>query len=155
MRLSTYRWLAPVPACVALQTSFGSFYATGVFTSRLHAPLLTYALGYSAAFLSASLTAAGIFLHRRPPPNSPARSLALLSAALLAVAAFLPTFSSPTSPTILLFAASAALGAGYGVIYVVSISVLQAWVPEHPGTATGAVVASGGVGTLLYVASEF
>lgn len=152
MRLSTYRWLVPVPACFALQTSFGSFYATGVFSSRLHDPLVTYALGYSAAFLSVSLTAAGIILHRRPPPNSPARSLALLSAALLAVAAFLPAFSSPTSPTGLLYAASAALGSGYGVLYVVSISVLQAWVPDHPGTATGALVSCGGAGTLFYIA---
>lgn len=155
MRLSTYRWLVPGPACVLLQVSFGSFYAYGVFSSRLSTPALTYGLGLAAALLSASLTAAGLALHRRPPPASPARGLALGSAALLAAAAALPVFAgtAPAAPRpLFLAAAAAALGAGYGALYVVSIHTAQAWFPEAPGTATGAVVAAGGAGTLLYIA---
>lgn len=155
MRLSTYRWLVPGPACVLLQVSFGSFYAYGVFSSRLSTPALTYALGLAAALLSASLTAAGISLHRRPPPASPARRLALASAAFLAAAAALPAFAgtAPAAPRPAFLAiAAAALGTGYGVLYVVSIHTVQAWFPEAPGTATGAVVAAGGAGTLFYVA---
>jgi MFS family permease len=153
MMLSAYRWLVPAPACALLQSSFGSFYAYGVFTSRLHAPALTYALGLSAALLSGCLTAAGLALHRSPPPRSPARALALLSAALLGIAGVLPVFAAPDNPRpVVLALAAGALGAGYGVLYVVSIHVVQAWFPEAPGTATGVIVAAGGAGTLGYVA---
>lgn len=153
MRLSLYRWLVPGPACVLLQTSFGGFYAYGVFSSRLHAPALTYALGFSAAVLSGGLTAAGLALHRRPAPHSPVRALALLAAALLGIAGFLPVFAAPDDPRPLpLAAAAGALGAGYGVLYVVSIHAVQAWFPEAPGTATGVIVAAGGAGTLAHVA---
>jgi MFS family permease len=143
MRLATSRWLYQVPACILLQSSFGAFYACGVFASR--SPPLTSALGLASGFLSAAITTAGLALHAsvaRPRP------LALIAAVLLAAQAVLPLAST----LIALYTAAAALGVAYGILYVVSITVAQAWVPEQPGTATGAVVFAGGVGTLAYVA---
>jgi MFS family permease len=144
---ATFRWFFPVPACILLQTSFGAFYASGVFASREAS--LTYALGLASATLSVALTGAGLALHHRAHTSS-ARTLALVGAVLLGTQALLP-LALEKQNIAGLHAAAGLLGVGYGFLYVVSIMCAQAWVPEKPGTATGAVVFAGGVGTVAYV----
>lgn len=43
------------------------------------------------------------------------------------------------------------MGVGYGFFYVISVHVSQIRVPIAPGTATGAVIAASGVGSLIFV----
>jgi MFS family permease len=156
MRPSLRRWLAPVPACVLQQIVFGSFYATGVFASRIRSPALTYALGVGAWFLAVAIALAGFALHSHAADRrSPARALSAVGAILLAAQALFPPSLRTEQPNVpLLYLAAVAQGTGYGILYVVSICVLQAWVPESPGTATGGVIFAGGVGTLVFVAFE-
>lgn len=49
----------------------------------------------------------------------------------------------------LLYAAAALAGLGSGAVYVVSIVMLQAWVPESPGMVTGTGLLVGGGGSLF------
>lgn len=49
----------------------------------------------------------------------------------------------------LLFLGAVLLGTGSGALYVASVDVLQAWVPEAPGLITGIGMLFGGTGTLF------
>lgn len=89
----------------------------------------------------------GVLLHSGPAPP---RRLALAGASLLSAQCILPYAVRRDEATVLIVA-GAALGIGYGIIYVLSLAVVQAWVPERPGTATGMAIFAGGVGTLFFV----
>jgi hypothetical protein len=153
MRPSLVRWFLPVPGSFLLQFVFGSFYAIGIFASRMPDPSLTYALGAGAWALAVSLTYAGIAINSETQSGlCQARRLAKLGGGLLFAQVLLPVGLSYFKP--LVWCAAIAMGAGYGMIYIVSLTVLQAWVPDKPGTATGAILFAGGVGTLFFVAVD-
>lgn len=151
MRLSVWRWLAPLPACFALQCVYGLLFAHGVFVSALHDPALTKAVGLLALFTALGITAFGIVLanaihpqrHRHVP-----RTIAFLGSVGIA-AQVLMAFALSKNLNWLLYVSAAIAGLGSGAVYVVSIVILQAWVPESPGMVTGFGLLVGGTGSLF------
>lgn len=151
MRPSVWRWLAPVPACFALQAVYGLLFAHGVFVSALHEPAFTKAVGLVALFTALGITAFGIVLananHPRRHRSTP-RTIAILGSAGIS-AQVLMAFALTRHITWLLYASAALAGIGSGAVYVVSIVMLQAWVPESPGMVTGTGLLVGGGGSLF------
>lgn len=151
MRLSSSRWLGPIPAAFVLQAIYGLLFANGVFASILNDATLTKSLGLSALFISLGITVFGILLHNASHPtvhrNVP-RVTAMFGS--LAIAAqTLTAYGLYENNSFLVYFSSALVGIGSGTVYVVSIILLQAWVPEAPGLATGMGLLVGGAGTLL------
>lgn len=149
MRLSVIRWLRPVPSSLVLQFVYGLLFANGVFASVHHDPDLTKAIGLSALSTAIGITVFGILLSSPDRVgNANARTVALLGAGAIS-AQLLMAGALLIESKFLLFSAAAVLGVGSGSVYVVSIVVLQAWVPEAAGMVTGLGLLVGGAGTLF------
>lgn len=76
------------------------------------------------------------------------RRIALLGSIGIAAQTLMAFALSIDNPLLLYIAATLA-GLGSGAVYVVSIVVLQAWVPESPGMVTGFGLLVGGGGSLF------
>lgn len=153
MRLSRYRWLVPVPAACALQAVFGLMYASAVFVALLDSVDLTRALGVSALFTSLGITLFGVILHAARSPEAyrcAPRRIALVGALGVAAQAGMAVALRRSSAA-LLYSFAVVLGLGSGCLYVVSVAVLLAWVPESPGVVTGAGMLCAGLGSVFGV----
>lgn len=130
---------------------FGLLYASGVFIALIDDPSFTLSIGVAGFFTAVGITLAGILMTRVIPPahavSAPTYIAAAGSLGLLCQV-FMPYALAQHKPA-LLFVAAVALGLGGGCIYVASVDVLQAWVPEAPGLVTGVGMLCGGAGSLL------
>ena len=149
--LSYWRWLGPIPASCLLQSLFGLLYASGVYIALIDDPVFTFAIGLTGLCTSVGITICGITMNRILPSfniSNPPRIIALLGAAGL-VSQLGIAQSLITQNKFLLFTSCATFGLGLGALYVASIDVLQAWVPEAPGVVTGLGMLCGGAGSLI------
>lgn len=153
MRLSHTRWILPIPAAFVLQVVYGALFANGVFSALLNDPTLIKALGLFALSTSLGITAFGMLLHHASDStvysNVP-RILALLGSIAIAAQTLMAYALHIASPLLIYFSAMI-MGLGSGSIYVVSIIILQAWVPESPGAVTGLGLLLGGAGSLFAI----
>ncbi|PXF42926.1 hypothetical protein BWQ96_07373 [Gracilariopsis chorda] len=151
--LRDYRYVVPVPACFLLQALFGLLYAQGVFVALVHTPQYTLAIGLASFFVSVGITLSGVSMsklassspsHAQSAPvyAALAGSVGLSGQTVLALALALDNVH-------LLYAASVLYGTGCGCIYVASVDVLQAWVPESRGFITGVGMLCGAAGSLF------
>lgn len=155
MRLSVWRWLVPIPAAFVLQAVYGLLFANGVFVSVLHDPALTQAVGLTALFTSLGVTAFGVLLHNASDPvvyRSAPRLISLFGSVGIG-AQIIMAYALHHNIHLLLYFAAALVGAGSGSVYVVSIILLQEWVPESAGLVTGTGLLIGGGGSLFGISS--
>lgn len=152
MRLSSWRWYGPIPAAFLLQIVGGTLGANGVFASILNDVTLTRALGLWALCTSVGVTTIGIMLHKASDAtnNSLPRFMALTGSIGIACQAIM-SYALYIHSTPLVYIAACFLGIGCGSIYVVSIVMLQAWIPESPAIATGLGLLFGGGGSLFAI----
>lgn len=97
------------------------------------------------------ITLAGILMTRFVPPSHSILApvyVASVGAFGMLAQVLMPHALAHDKP-LLLLASAVALGLGAGCIYVASVDVLQAWVPEAPGLVTGVGMLFGGAGSLL------
>lgn len=148
---SYWRWLGPIPACCLLQSLFGLLYASGVYIALIDDPVFTFAIGLTGLCTAVGITLCGIAMNRILPSfniSNPPRIIALLGTAGL-VSQLTIAQSLITKNKFLLFTSCSTFGLGLGALYVASIDVLQAWVPEAPGVVTGLGMLCGGAGSLI------
>ncbi|CAN8067233.1 unnamed protein product [Agarophyton chilense] len=151
MRLSNWRWFGPIPAAFVLQAVFGLQFANGVFASFLDDPVLTQALGLAALFVSLGITAFGVLLYYASDHSkyhAVPRVVAVFGSFAVAAQLFV-SYGLINHSRFIVYVASILQGTGAGCIYVVSIVVVQDWVPESPALVTGLSLLFGGAGSLF------
>lgn len=148
--LKKWRWLAPIPACCVLQCLFGLLYASGVFIARLDIPMYTISIGVAGFFIAVGMTGFGIIMNKLSSPHHYRRApfyIAMIGSIGLTSQCFMP-YALQQKNTTLLFLCAILLGIANGCLYVSSLDVLQAWVPESPGLITGAGMLFASAGSL-------
>lgn len=151
MRLSVWRWLAPVPAAFILLGVCGLLFSNGVFVSAVHDPSFTQAIGLLACLTSLGVTLFGTLLHYASNPilyRCAPRLIAVLGSVAMA-SQVLFAYALHNNLRSLLYVVATVAGAGTGAAYVVPIILLQEWIPESPGVATGAGLLVSGAGSLF------
>lgn len=151
MRLSVWRWLAPVPAAFVLLAVCGLLFSNGVFVSAVHNPSFTQAIGLLACLTSLGVTIFGTLLHYASNPvlyRCAPRLIAVLGSVAMA-SQVLFAYALHNNLPFLLYVVATVAGAGTGAAYVVPILLLQEWIPESPGKAAGAGLLVSGAGALF------
>src|SRR5579862_8667866 len=144
----TNRWLLAV-AGVCLQIALGAAYAWSVFRIPLSKAYgwnvtqvsLTFTIGWF--FLGCAAFLGGIWLHRSTP-----RTVAMTAGVLWGGGVFLASFSADKLWWLYL-SYGVIGGIGLGMGYIVPITVLVKWFPDHRGLITGIAVAGFGAGSLF------
>ena len=140
-------WIAVAGVC--LQMSLGAAYAWSVFRIPLSREFgwtisqVTNTFTISWFFLGCAAVLGGLWLHRTSP-----RVVAMTGGFLWGLGVFLASLSA--HKLWWLYLTYGVLGGtGLGMGYIVPISVLVKWFPDHRGLITGIAVAGFGSGSLI------
>ena len=113
--------------------------------------MFTFSIGVAGFCIAVGITFFGVLMNRLIPASH-----SVLAPVYIAVIGALALFAQILMPhavasdnSVLLLASAVAVGLGSGAIYLASVDVLQAWVPEAPGLITGVGMLCGGVGSLI------
>lgn len=131
--------------------AFGLFYASGVFIAEIDNALFTLSMGIAGFCIALGITFFGIVMNRLIPASHAVLApvyIACVGAFGLLAQVVMPR-ALATDDAFMLFGSAVCVGLGSGAIYLASVDVLQAWVPEAPGLITGLGMLCGGVGSLL------
>lgn len=151
INLAAFRWRSPIPASCLLQAVFGLAYSTGVFSVLLHSRIFNLAIGFEGLSIAFGILFSGVVMAKCIPPSRyrEAPMYIAITGAILLYTQSLMALALVFHLPLLLFASAAAIGLGTGSFYVISVDVLQSWVPEAPGWITALGTVCGGAGSLL------
>lgn len=133
-----WRWLGPIPAACILFTVVGTINSFGVYVALLDRPAVTSSTGWSLLASYVGWTITGVILHdaqsdeeyRRKP-----RAFATVCG-LLMMTQVVMAYSISVGANALIKLCAILYGFAYGGLYLISLTMVQAWVPEHLGCIT-------------------
>ena len=144
------KWMI-VFICVFMQLCLGSVYIWGIFQ---HALVNLFSWKQSTAAITFSLVLGimvigsaigGMFQDKFSP-----RPIVFIGGILISLGTFLSRYTTASSPWFLWLNYGVIAGFGFGMIYTSIIACCQKWFPEKRGFISGLIVASLGIGGLVF-----
>lgn len=151
IKTQKYRWV-PVVASVAIQICLGTAYIWSVFQNGIAQGLFANdhaKAGLAFSLLLATLTV-GSTLSGILQKWLSIRTIIITGGIVLGLGFILASFVSTNAPWLLWLTYGIMGGIGMGLTYSTTIAVSQKWYPDKRGLITGIIVASLGLGGVIF-----
>lgn len=151
IKTQKYRWV-PVAASVAIQICLGTAYIWSVFQNGIAEGLFknnNAQAGLAFSLLLATLTV-GSTLSGFLQKWLKIRTIIIMGGIVLGLGFIFASLVTPAAPWLLWLTYGIMGGIGMGLTYSTTIAVSQKWFPDKRGLVTGIIVASLGLGGVIF-----